>query len=75
MGELFDFLRRQGLDEDGAVTIDWVVTSSLSLLLGLAVGYVIFNVGVASLAADISAIILSAGDIDPGAGPAIGSGN
>jgi hypothetical protein len=74
MGGLIVFLRSHGRDESGAVTTDWVVTSSLSLLLGLAVGYVIFNIGVSTLASEIGALILTSSDIDPGVAPAIGGG-
>jgi len=35
--KLFDFIKRFGKDEDGAVTVDWVVLTAALVGLGIAV--------------------------------------
>jgi len=66
MGQLMLLFRCLGCDDTGAVTTDWVAASSLSLLLGMMVGYAVFNIGVSSLVVEVNALIVSADDIDPG---------
>ena len=73
MGGLIDFLKFFGCDDAGAVTIGWIAISSLSLLLGIVVSYMIFNADVASLTSGASALILFAGK--PGGRVASAIGN
>jgi len=54
-------LRRFGADERGAVTIDWVAVTSAILLLGIAVVYSVFNLGVDSLVGNINATLDQSG--------------
>jgi len=47
-------LRGMFRDESGAVTVDWVALTAGILLLGIAVVYAIFNVGVKPLSTKIA---------------------
>ena len=51
--KLFDFIKRFGKDEDGAVTVDWVVLTAALVGLGIAVLAAV-ETGLSDLSKDIS---------------------
>ena len=65
MSEFNEFLG----DEVGAVTIDWVAITAVTLVLGIGVVYAIFNGGMASAVGGISAFATDLTSIDVGAPP------
>ncbi|WP_432449144.1 hypothetical protein [Aliiroseovarius marinus] len=50
---LWEQLRRRYLDEDGAVTIDWIVMTAALVMLGLAMAFTV-NANIPGLAQQIS---------------------
>lgn len=56
-------------NEDGVVTIDWVALSAGILLLGIALIYAIFNIGVASTSASIIGTLQTTANINTGSPP------
>ena len=50
--KLFDFIKRFGKDEDGAVTVDWVVLTAALVGLGIAVLAAV-ETGLSDLSEDI----------------------
>lgn len=60
--KLFDFIKNFGKDEDGAVTVDWVVLTAALVGLGILVLSVVRG-GLEDLSSDIATELSS---IDPG---------
>ena len=68
--ELVRKLRAFLSEDNGVATIDWVAITAASMLLGVAIAYHIYDIGLTPMVESISADLAGVEIVDPGPNPA-----